>query len=86
MTNRPVTPSYIIFYILFSTETWRIVLGLILSFVATPGLLPPELTSAARALVYVMVATIGYSLAGRPARWISNALKKAILGNRHTDN
>ena len=86
MTNRPVTPSYIIFYILFSTETWRIVLGLILSFLATPGLLPPELSAAARALVYVMVATIGYSLAGRPARWISDALKKAILGDRHSGN
>ena len=82
MTNRPVTPSYIIFYVLFSTETWRIVLGLALSFFATPGLLSPDLSTAARALVYVMVATIGYSLAGRPARWISDGLKKAILGDR----
>lgn len=85
MTKRPVTPGYIVFYILFSTETWRIVLGFIFAAVLTPRILPPELSSIARALVYVMVATIGYSLAGRPARWITDALKRVILGNRHTD-
>lgn len=86
MTKRPVTPGYIIFYILFSTETWRIALGFVFAVALTPRILPPELSSIARALVYVMVATIGYSLAGRPARWITGALKKAILGNRHTDS
>jgi len=86
VTKRPVTPGYIFFYILFSTETWRILLGIALALLATPGFLPPELSSAARAMVYVMVATIGYSLAGKPSRWIADALKKAILGDRPTDN
>ena len=86
MTKRPITPGYIVFYILFSTETWRILLGIVLSFLVTPGLLPPEFSTAARALVYVMVATIGYSLAGRPAGWIADALKKAILGNTLSDD
>ena len=81
-TEKPASPLYAVFYVLFSTETWRIVLGFLLSIVFTPHILPGDLSAGGRAIVYVMVATIGYSATGHPARWITNALKKAILGDK----
>ena len=81
-TRRPVTPAYVIFYVLFSTDTWRILIGVILAVIFTPRVLTADLHTAGRVMVYVMVATIGWALSGKPARWITAALKKALTGGR----
>ncbi len=82
MNKRPVTPSYIVFYILFSPETWRILMGIIFSAFLTPLAVTPEMGASARVLICIMIATIGYSGSGIPGRWISGMFKKLILGDK----
>ena len=80
--NRPRTPTYFVFYLLFSTDFWRVVMGVVLSILATPYVVPGDFSSAGRAMLYVMVAAIGWTITAAPARWITRGLKKAILGDK----
>jgi hypothetical protein len=73
---------YTIFFLLFSNDVWRIAMGLVLSVLATPYLAPPELATTGRAMLYVMVAAIGWTITAAPARWITGTLKQWILGDR----
>ena len=79
--GRPKTVTYYVFYALFSSDVWRIAMGFVLAVLATPHLAPPAMSLAARAMLYVMVAAIGWTITGAPARWITRSLKKAILGD-----
>lgn len=82
MAKRPITPAYVVFYILFSSDIWRIVMGIILAFLLVPHIMKPEMTSAARGLLYIMVATIGYAASTLPASGITKMLKRLILGDK----
>ena len=77
--KRPLTPAYVVFYILFWPDTWRILVGLLTAMLFTPHILPEDMGTAGRAMLYVMVAAIGWSLSNKPARWITAQLKKMIL-------
>ena len=78
-TKRPLTPAYILFYILFWPDTWRILTGLVLSLWFTPHILPADLGTVGRAMLYVMVAAIGWAMSSKPAGWITGKLKSLIL-------
>ena len=82
MAKRPVTPAYVIFYILFSPDTWRIVMGIIFAVLLVPHIVKPDMTMPARGVLYIMVATIGYAGSGLPARGITKLLKRLILGDK----
>ncbi len=82
MTKRPLTASYVFFYILFSQDTWRIVIGVIFSALFGSYTYEPDLDFAAKALIHIMVAGIGFAAAGIPARYISRFFKKLVLGDR----
>jgi hypothetical protein len=82
LPKRPLTPGYVIFYILFWPDTWRILIGIALAAILVPLMLSPDMGAFVSVLLFVMVATIGYSLAALPARGITSILKKLILGNR----
>lgn len=82
MAKRPVTPAYVIFFILFSPDTWRIVMGIIVAVLLVPHIVKPDMTMPARAVLYIMVATIGYAGSGLPARGFTKFLKRLILGDR----
>ncbi len=82
MAKRPITPSYIIFYILFSTDAWRILAGILLSYILTPGILRPDLGAPGIVMLYIMVAAIGWALTAVPARWLTSGLKKLFLGDK----
>jgi len=79
--KRPMTPSYIVFYILFLPDSWRILMGIIFSAFLSPLAVTPEMGAIAKVLIYIMIATIGYSGSGIPGRWISGMFKKLILGD-----
>jgi hypothetical protein len=81
-TRQPKTAAYYLFYLLFSTDFWRILMGVAVSIVATPFLAPPDFSAAGRIVLYGMVAAIGWTITAAPAHWISRGLKKAILGDR----
>lgn len=82
MAKRPVTPAYVVFYVLFSPDTWRIVMGIILAFLLVPHIAKSDMTVIARGILYVMVATIGYAASGVPAGGITKILKRMILGDK----
>jgi hypothetical protein len=82
LNKRPLTPAYVIFYVLFLPDTWQVLTGLIVAYLLTPVILSPEMGVPAKALLYIMVATIGYAASRGPARGITRLLKKAILGDR----
>jgi len=81
LPDRPKTPTYFIFFILFHPDTWRIPFGFCLSIFLTPTIAPPDLATPGRVMLYVMIATIGWSVFGKPAGWITAALKKWLLGD-----
>ncbi|MDL2274929.1 hypothetical protein LJC22_02240 [Desulfosarcina sp. OttesenSCG-928-G10] len=79
MKKRPLTPSYLFFYVLLSEDTWRILAGFILAVCAGPGLAKGQnLAPAAEAMVWVMLLAIGWAISAWPARKISAALQRAI--------
>lgn len=85
MTRRPrrgKTPAYRFFYILFSPDTWRVLLGLAAAFLLIPQVAPPDLETAGRVILFVMLAAIGWAAGAVPADWIVAALKKIILPRR----
>jgi hypothetical protein len=81
LPDRPKTPTYFIFFILFHLDTWRILFGFCLSISVTPNIAPPDLATPGRAMLYVMIAAIGWAAFGKPAGWITAALKKWLLGD-----
>lgn len=83
LRKRPITPSYIVFYILFLPDSWRILIGCIAAWLLTPFIVKPDMGISARVILYVMTATIGYAGSGVPARWITRFFKKLILGDKH---
>jgi len=70
---------YYLFYVLFSTETWRICIGILLA-----GLIGPMLTASAsystgaKVFIWLMLLVIGYAVSGPIARRISHGLRKWI--------
>ncbi|MFZ0243728.1 MAG: hypothetical protein WAL90_18965 [Desulfobacterales bacterium] len=77
--KRPLTAGYVFFYLIFWPDTWRLLIG-----IAAAGGLAPRLVSSGmglpgKAMIYLMLATIGYALSAVPARWISAGIKRLVL-------
>jgi hypothetical protein len=82
MTKRPLTPTYIFFYLLFWPDTWRIVCGLAVAFIIAPHLNGTEADLLQTLMIGIMLAAIGYTVSAKPARFISTKLRSLILKNR----
>lgn len=80
LAKRKITPGYVFFYILFLPDSWRIVIGVIVSVAATPYIIKPDMTAGAEGMLYIMTATIGYGVSGFAGRRISGFFKKLVLG------
>jgi hypothetical protein len=81
--KRPITPGYVLFYILFLPDTWQVLAGVLMACFLTPVVLSPDMATPAKVMIYLMMATIGYAGSKWPARGIVRRLKKWILGDRH---
>jgi hypothetical protein len=57
-------------------------MGIAFSAFLTPLALKPEMGISAKVLIYIMMATVGYSASGIPGRWIATMFKKLILGDK----
>ena len=82
MQKRPLTPTYLFFYLLFWPDTWRILIGLIIAGLLTPRLLSSDRVIFELIMLFFMLAAIGYTVSAKPARWITERLRKVILKNR----
>ena len=58
-------------------------MGVILAIFLAPILLSPDIGLAAKWMIYIMIASIGYAVTAVPARAIVRMLKKMILGDKH---
>ena len=79
MAKRPITPAYIVFYILFLPDSWQILMGLGFAWLLLGAATVPEMALYKKALIFVMLATIGYAITRKPGRWIAGRLKKYFL-------
>ncbi len=82
MSKRQLTIRYIIFYILFLPDSWQVLTGLIAAYFLTPLVELTETGFGARAMLFIMIAVIGYAASRKPARWITRILKIWILGEK----
>ena len=82
MRKRPLTPGYILFYILFWPDSWQILIGLMVAWFLTPLILSADMTTVVVVVLYIMMATIGYAASRGPARGITRLLKKVVLGDK----
>lgn len=79
MEKRPLTLSYIFFYLLFSEDTWRILAGFLFAIFLGPIVTQGRnLSQGGETVVWVMIMAIGWSLTAWPARKITGALKRIL--------
>jgi hypothetical protein len=68
--KKRLTPSYLLFYILLSEDTWRFLIGFLLAVVLAPVLLPFDRTGIGRYIMFLMVVAIGWAVSKAPSRWM----------------
>jgi hypothetical protein len=79
MANRPLTFSYLFFYLLLSPDTWRIMFGFIFAVVLGPMVTQGRnLGQAGEVMVWLMIMAIGWSVTAWPAKKITGALQRAV--------
>ena len=83
LQKRPLTPTYLFFYILFWPDTWQIAIGLLAAWLLPPFFMPPDASLFKTVMVFIMMGCIGYAVSGVPARAISRLLRKMLLGAKH---
>jgi hypothetical protein len=79
LRKQPLTPGYIFFYLLFSPDTWRILIGLTASYLLIPSVVRPGMGVGAKLVLYLMMAAIGYAASAAPGRGIAAFFRKRIL-------
>jgi hypothetical protein len=78
--KRKITISYIIFYILFLPDTYRIIFGILAAWLFTPYVSQTKpIPQEGGLVVWVMIATIGYAISTRIGNMISGWIKNIIL-------
>ena len=82
--KRPLTIGYIIFLVLFSPDTWRILIGLAVALFLAPTIIQPHHGVMGAGVIYFMLASIGYAFSAKPGHWIGGTFKKLFLGDRQT--
>ena len=80
MPDKPKTLTYFFFYVLFHPDPYRVLFGFLAAILLAPKIAPPDLAAAGRVMLYVMIASIGWAVFGKPAAWITTGLKRWLLG------
>ncbi|MCB2146127.1 MAG: hypothetical protein KQI81_06600 [Deltaproteobacteria bacterium] len=79
MQKRPITVSYIFFYLLFSEDIWRIVAGFVCALFLGPLLTQGRnLSQGGEVMAWLMIMAIGWSVTAWPAKKITGALQRAV--------
>lgn len=79
MQKRPLTASYIFFYLLFSVDAWRIAAGFVFAVVLGPLVTQGKnLGRGGEVMVWLMIMAIGWSVTAWPAKKITDALQRAV--------
>ncbi len=80
MKKRKITLSYIIFYIFFLPDTYRVLIGLLAAWLLSPYVIETKpMPREGEFVIWVMIATIGYATSTRIGNIISDWMKNIIL-------
>ena len=83
MKKRKITLPYIVFYILFFPDTYRILIGILAAWFLTPYVVETRpMPREGAFVVWIMIATIGYAMSTRIGNSISEWMKNIILPAR----
>lgn len=83
MRKRKITPGFVLFYILFSPDTWRLVIGILAAWLLVPGIIHnQDFSTPARIMIWIMLIAIGWAVSSYPGRKIALLIKKVILKDR----
>lgn len=84
ISKRRITPLYIFFYILFSPDTYRVLIGLAIALLLAPLVIKTNtVTGSGKFMIYLMLAVIGYAITGKIGDKIAKLAKNVVLkGNR----
>jgi hypothetical protein len=78
--KRKITISYIIFYILFLPDTYRLLIGFLAAWLFAPYVTETKsMPQEGGFVVWVMIASIGYATSARIGNMISSWMKNIIL-------
>lgn len=73
--KKRMTPAYLLFYLLLSEDTWRIVIGVTLAVILAPYLLPLDRTGMGRYVMFITAVVIGWAVSRVPSQWIVRQLR-----------
>jgi len=73
--KRRLTPAYLLFHVLLSVDTWRVVFGTTLAVILAPHLLPLDHTGIGRYVMFITVVVIGWAISKAPAEWLVRQLR-----------
>lgn len=79
MTKRKLSLLYIFFYLLFSVDTWRVIIGIGLAVFLAPQIVPDDLSLSGEIVVWLMITAIGWWVSYYPARMIAGFLKQIVI-------
>lgn len=83
MRQHPLTPAYALFYLLFSPDTWRIVMGIGLALFLEPRISAGRsLGPAERVVLWIMLACIGWAVSAIPGKRLAALFKRLVLGRK----
>jgi len=82
MARHPLTPAYVLFYVLFLPDTWQALIGIAGSFLLMPRIIPAGLNTGGKIIAFLMIATILYAATRPVGNWVSKGMKKFFLGNK----
>jgi hypothetical protein len=73
--KKRLTPTYIVFHILFSEDTWRVAIGIALAVVSAPMLRSFDHTGIGRYVMFVTVVVLGWAISKTPSLWIIRQIR-----------
>lgn len=79
--KKRMTPAYLLFHLLLSEDTWRIVIGVSLAVILAPYLLPLDHTGMGRYVMFITAVVIGWAVSKAPSQWIVRRLR-LVFPNR----
>jgi hypothetical protein len=79
--KKRLTPTSLLFHLLFSDDTWRVAIGTTAAIVSAPYLLPFDHTGMGRYVMFITVVVLGWAISKVPAQWIARQFR-AMFPNR----
>lgn len=74
--KKRLTPSLVLFHILFSEDTWRVAFGITLAVLSAPVLRPLDHTGIGRYVMFITAVVVGWAISKAPSRWIASQIKQ----------